>query len=71
MQAQVSVQVDDLAGEREPVNLPATSTEHPNWRRRQALTLEELAASPVLRTTAAMLARTRGAPGVRPGSPGS
>ena len=40
------LQVDDLSGEREPVNLPATSTEHPNWRRRQALTLEELAASP-------------------------
>ena len=58
----IAVQVDDLAGESEPVNLPATSTEHPNWRRRQSLTLEELAASPALKTTAAMLAQSRARP---------
>ncbi len=56
------LQVDDLAGESEPVNLPATSSEHPNWRRRQALTLKELADSPALRKTAAMLALSRGRP---------
>jgi glycogen operon protein len=27
-------QVDDLAGETEPVNVPGTDREHPNWRRR-------------------------------------
>ena len=35
-------QIDDLAGEMDPVNLPATSLEHPNWRRRQSVTLKEL-----------------------------
>ncbi|MES1153062.1 MAG: 4-alpha-glucanotransferase, partial [Dongia sp.] len=29
-------QYDDLAGETEPVNVPGTTTEHPNWRRRTA-----------------------------------
>jgi len=36
------VQLDDLLGEHEPVNVPATSTEHPNWRRKYSLTLEGL-----------------------------
>ena len=36
------VQLDDLLGEQEPVNVPATSTEHPNWRRKYSLTLEGL-----------------------------
>ena len=39
-------QIDDLMGEAEPVNVPATSTEHPNWRRRLGMTLEELARRP-------------------------
>jgi malto-oligosyltrehalose trehalohydrolase/4-alpha-glucanotransferase len=39
-------QIDDLTDEAEPVNVPATSDEHPNWRRRLSLTLEELAARP-------------------------
>jgi malto-oligosyltrehalose trehalohydrolase/4-alpha-glucanotransferase len=39
-------QIDDLTGEDEPVNVPTTSTEHPNWRRRLRMTLEELAADP-------------------------
>jgi len=33
-------QLDDLLGEDEPVNVPATSTEHPNWRRKYSLALE-------------------------------
>jgi 4-alpha-glucanotransferase len=37
-------QIDDLTREIEPVNVPTTSSEHPNWRRRLRLTLEELAA---------------------------
>ena len=28
-------QIDDLTDEAEPVNVPATSDEHPNWRRRR------------------------------------
>src|SRR5947199_7469615 len=38
-------QIDDLTDEADPVNVPATSDEHPNWRRRLSMTLEELAAS--------------------------
>jgi 4-alpha-glucanotransferase len=40
------VQIDDLTDEADPVNVPATSDEHPNWRRRLSMTLEELAAQP-------------------------
>jgi malto-oligosyltrehalose trehalohydrolase/4-alpha-glucanotransferase len=40
------VQIDDLTDEADPVNVPATSDEHPNWRRRLSLTLEELATRP-------------------------
>jgi len=36
-------QIDDLAGEREQVNVPGTSFERPNWRRKLARTLDELA----------------------------
>ena len=39
-------QIDDLTDETDPVNVPATSTEHPNWRRRLSITLEELAHRP-------------------------
>jgi malto-oligosyltrehalose trehalohydrolase/4-alpha-glucanotransferase len=39
------VQLDDIADEVEPVNLPATSDEYPNWRRRLSLGLEHLRAS--------------------------
>ena len=40
------VQIDDLTDEADPVNVPATSDEHPNWRRRLSMTLEELATRP-------------------------
>ncbi|NJM91327.1 MAG: hypothetical protein HC861_00365 [Rhodospirillaceae bacterium] len=35
-------QLDDLAGEEAPINVPGTTTERQNWRRRQALTVEDL-----------------------------
>ena len=35
-------QAEDLAGEREAVNLPGTNTERPNWRRRIATPLDQL-----------------------------
>ena len=41
------VQLDDMTGELDPVNVPSTSTEHPNWRRKYRLALEELAADPL------------------------
>jgi 4-alpha-glucanotransferase len=35
-------QLDDLLGEIDPVNVPATSTEHPNWRRKYSEPLDAL-----------------------------
>lgn len=40
------VQIDDLTDETDPVNVPTTSDEHPNWRRCQSMTLENLAERP-------------------------
>ncbi len=40
------VQLDDLTDERDQVNLPGTTDQHPNWRRKQSLGLEELSANP-------------------------
>jgi 4-alpha-glucanotransferase len=40
------VQIDDITQETTPVNVPATSTEHPNWRRRLSMTLEDMADDP-------------------------
>ncbi|WP_127143107.1 4-alpha-glucanotransferase [Pelagibacterium montanilacus] len=39
----LSTQLDDMTGEIDPVNVPGTASEHPNWRRKYRLTLEELA----------------------------
>jgi 4-alpha-glucanotransferase len=41
--AQVVAQLDDMTGEVDPVNVPGTSDEHPNWRRKYQKTLEDLA----------------------------
>jgi len=46
LSALAMAQIDDLTDEADPVNVPATSDEHPNWRRRLSMTLEELAARP-------------------------
>jgi len=43
------LQLDDLLGEHEPVNVPATSTEHPNWRRKYSYALETLLANELAR----------------------
>jgi 4-alpha-glucanotransferase len=43
--ALATVQIDDMTDEADPVNVPTTSTEHPNWRRRLSLTLERIATS--------------------------
>jgi glycogen debranching enzyme GlgX/4-alpha-glucanotransferase len=42
-------QVEDLAGEREAVNLPGTDRERPNWRRRVAEPIETLFGTPAAR----------------------
>jgi 4-alpha-glucanotransferase len=56
-------QIDDLTGEIEPVNVPTTSDEHPNWRRRLSLSVEELAVHPrFLAVTAAIAAERETVP---------
>jgi 4-alpha-glucanotransferase len=37
------LQLDDLTGEVEPVNVPTTLHEYPNWRRRISVSVEQLA----------------------------
>jgi 4-alpha-glucanotransferase len=40
------VQLEDVAGESEQANLPGTTDDHPNWRRRLPCTIEDLRAGP-------------------------
>lgn len=54
------LQLDDLTGEIEPVNVPTTSHEHPNWRRRISTSLEQLAEDARFVSTTAALATERG-----------
>jgi 4-alpha-glucanotransferase len=55
-------QIDDLTDEADPVNVPATSDEYPNWRRRLSMTLEELAARPRFIDIAESFRAERGEP---------
>jgi len=58
--ALVGVSVDDLALEREPVNLPGIGQDqHPNWSRRVAATVSELRASQSVARMLAPLAERR------------
>ncbi len=40
--ALVILQLDDLLGEQDQVNLPATFLEYPNWRRKYGMSLQEM-----------------------------
>ncbi len=40
------IQADDLGAETEPLNVPGTDTERPNWRRRLSVNAEDLTSSP-------------------------
>ena len=51
----VGVRLADLVGPEGQTNVPGTVDEHPNWRRRASVTLDEIAAQPAFReVTAAM-----------------
>jgi 4-alpha-glucanotransferase len=52
-------QIDDLTLEVDQVNVPATSTEHPNWRRRLSMTMEQLAEHSLFNAIAKMFSETR------------
>jgi 4-alpha-glucanotransferase len=45
--------------ERDQVNLPGTTNQHPNWRRKQSLSLEELSTNPRVRALAHVLNSAR------------
>jgi len=53
------VQLDDLTDERQQANLPGSSTEFPNWRRRLNRSLEELIADNDLKAAMTMIADER------------
>jgi len=44
----VLVNLEDLWGETEPQNVPGTTSERPNWRRKARLTFEELSSRPAI-----------------------
>jgi (1->4)-alpha-D-glucan 1-alpha-D-glucosylmutase len=56
------VQPEDVFGVVEQANVPGTTTEHPNWRRKLPVTLEDMEADGRLRSLAARLARERATP---------
>ena len=53
------VGLDDITNEEEQVNLPGTTNENPNWRRRLSQTLEEIASDPGLKALANTFAEQR------------
>jgi 4-alpha-glucanotransferase len=55
----VVAQLDDIMGEVDPVNVPATSIEYPNWRRKYAKPIEALAVDEALSRIAEILTAPR------------
>jgi (1->4)-alpha-D-glucan 1-alpha-D-glucosylmutase len=53
------VQLDDLIGEEQQVNLPGTMSEYPNWRHRLSRSIELMIADPALRDMARTISRER------------
>ncbi len=54
------IQADDLADASEPLNVPGTDTERPNWRRRLLPTVDRLAARPLAQAIIARVKAERG-----------
>jgi 4-alpha-glucanotransferase len=50
------VQIEDVLGIADQPNIPGTLDEHPNWRRRLPVDLEDIGTDERLRTLAATLA---------------
>jgi len=55
----VLMQIEDALGESEQVNLPGTIDEHPNWRRKLTLALDQLLHDPAWTQLAAVLGEAR------------
>jgi 4-alpha-glucanotransferase len=57
--ALVTVQLEDMIGMREPVNVPGTSTEYSNWTRRMTASAREIFARTDVRELAAAMVASR------------
>ncbi len=57
------VQAEDLTGALDQVNIPGTTTQHPNWRQKLGIDLEDLPDSPLFRAITEALRRERPKPG--------
>lgn len=55
----VAAQLEDLVGMVEQANIPGTVEEHPNWRRRMPVAVEDLADHPLLRAVLGAIAHER------------
>jgi 4-alpha-glucanotransferase len=55
----VMAQLDDVLAERAPVNVPGTSTQYPNWRRKLGTAVDALASDNRLRRLCTALAELR------------
>ncbi|MDQ6925746.1 MAG: 4-alpha-glucanotransferase, partial [Candidatus Eremiobacteraeota bacterium] len=55
----VMAQLDDVLTERTPVNVPGTSTQYPNWRRKLGTDVDTLASDDRLRRLCTVLAELR------------
>jgi 4-alpha-glucanotransferase len=65
--ALVGVSLDDLSGEREPVNLPGIDAERfPSWTRRMSVPLEKLRDDPTVEDALSALRRSRGSKPIGP-----
>jgi 4-alpha-glucanotransferase len=49
------ISVEDVLGVRDQINLPGTTNEHPNWRRRLPVSLRDLKNQAALRSTAEIM----------------
>lgn len=59
------VQIEDAIGVTEQANMPGTTEEHPNWKRKLPEMLEKLATSERVRNLAAVLSKIRPSPALR------
>jgi 4-alpha-glucanotransferase len=57
--ALVTVQLEDMAGMLEPVNVPGTSSEYANWTRRMTASAAEIFARADVRALAAAVCEAR------------
>lgn len=62
--------LDDLLGVREQANMPGTIHEHPNWRRKLPMDIEQLVGDEGVRQSARWIAEERSARSAAPGRTG-